>query len=157
MESLFKKGLRRCWKCKQIKELNQFVKSNRRKDWGGYGYICLDCEKIFARERKHTWIKKHENDIGYFLSIKYALYKNSAKERNYNFNLTKEQFETFWQKPCYYCGSEIKTIGIDRIDNKIGYEIGNCVPCCGWCNKMKLTKSKEEFINHCNKIVNFNK
>lgn len=62
----------------------------------------------------------------------------------------------FWNKPCHYCGEEIVGIGIDRVNNKIGYQVDNIVPCCAWCNKMKLVATKEDFINHCKKIVEFN-
>jgi len=31
----------------------------------------------------------------------------------------------------------IKTIGIDRVLNNVGYEKGNVVPCCKDCNKFK--------------------
>ena len=58
----------------------------------------------------------------------------------------------FGKKPCYYCGSEIETVGIDRVDNKIGYEFDNCVPCCGLCNKMKNSYNSKKFVEHCKKI-----
>ena len=41
---------------------------------------------------------------------------------------------------CYLCGKEsddFHTNGIDRIDNNIGYEKNNVLPCCGDCNYMK--------------------
>jgi hypothetical protein len=37
---------------------------------------------------------------------------------------------------------------IDRIDSGLGYEIGNIVPCCKWCNIAKADKSVEEFKGH---------
>jgi hypothetical protein len=61
--------------------------------------------------------------------------------------MTREQWETFWQKPCSYCKSPIKTIGIDRIDNSQGYSIENCVPCCMVCNRAKGILSLEDFKN----------
>lgn len=75
-------------------------------------------------------------------------------KRGYSFSLTLEQFKSFWGKPCYYCGGEIEGIGIDRIDNTMGYEINNCVPCCIDCNKMKMTQTLNEFINRCKVIAN---
>ena len=37
---------------------------------------------------------------------------------------------------CYYCNLELNEtgIGLDRLDNKNGYNIDNVVPCCGPCN-----------------------
>jgi uncharacterized protein with PIN domain len=69
---------------------------------------------------------------------KFYMYKYKAAERNIEFNLTSEEFNSFWQQPCNYCNREIDTIGIDRVNNTVGYVMDNCVSCCSVCNKMKL-------------------
>ncbi len=79
-------------------------------------------------------------------------YVRSAKKRNFSWNITKEEFESFWGKPCNYCGCEISTIGLDRIDSSKGYEITNLISCCTQCNIIKLDYSYEEFIIKINKI-----
>jgi hypothetical protein len=84
---------------------------------------------------------------------RYAAYKATAKERCLPFNISLQEFKTFWQKPCHYCGSDIETIGIDRIDNNIGYEISNLRSCCSWCNTMKLDHPEEAFLKHICKIL----
>lgn len=84
---------------------------------------------------------------------KFDTYKNMARSRGYSFTLTVVEFMSFWQKPCSYCGDAILTIGIDRLVNSAGYEIGNCVSCCETCNKMKRMQTKEEFIQRCNRIA----
>jgi hypothetical protein len=94
-------------------------------------------------------------------------YKNAAKRRNRSFNLSFSDFLSFTQTPCYYCGIDPSTIqkaegnngdfiynGIDRVDNSIGYEINNCVPCCTICNQAKHILSQEDFINWVKKIYN---
>ena len=72
---------------------------------------------------------------------------------------------------CYYCdgigdskfgdynyNNEILTYtGIDRKDNNKGYIIDNCVSCCKRCNFMKHTLTKFEFIEHINKIYEYQK
>jgi len=85
---------------------------------------------------------------------RYNVYFHGAKQRNIIFNLSFNQFLTFWNKPCSYCNSEIKGVGIDRVDNNIGYEINNCVPCCEICNRMKLKLSLSDFLSHIQKIIN---
>lgn len=82
----------------------------------------------------------------------FCRYRSSAKERKISFNLEYEDFITFWQSPCSYCGSTIDLIGLDRIDNNKGYQIGNITPCCTNCNNLKRTMSKEEFLIHAQKI-----
>lgn len=78
--------------------------------------------------------------------------KRSARERGYEWALTKEQVKEITQRPCFYCGAEpyqeikdgyngfnggLKYNGIDRVDNSRGYMIDNVVPCCGMCNYAK--------------------
>lgn len=77
---------------------------------------------------------------------KYMKYKQKAKERNIDFELSKEAFLLYWQQPCYYCGAEIATIGLDRIINSKGYAVNNIVPSCPWCNRMKMDHDHDEFL-----------
>lgn len=76
----------------------------------------------------------------------------------FSWELTDEQFYNLVIKDCYYCGEKHKQYnGIDRIDSQKGYTADNCVPCCQWCNTMKLDHSKEDFINHITTIYNYTK
>lgn len=85
---------------------------------------------------------------------KYLAYRRGAKNRRITFKLSEDEFKLYWKKPCYYCNSSIKTIGLDRIDCTKGYFIGNIRSCCKWCNYMKSNKSEKEFLDHCFKIIN---
>ena len=85
--------------------------------------------------------------------FKFKDYQNIAKFGKRKWNLTFKEFMNFWQKPCYYCGSKIKNIGLDRIDSKKGYEKDNLIPCCWICNRMKHTLGQKEFLNQCLKII----
>lgn len=100
-------------------------------------------------------------------NVLYLGYKNAAKSRNYSFLLSKEEFKIISSKNCYYCNSVPKPIsnkkavngqyvgnGIDRVDNKIGYELNNCVACCKQCNIAKATMTKIEFLNLIKNIFN---
>jgi hypothetical protein len=84
---------------------------------------------------------------------RYNVYRLCAKQRNIKFNLSPDEFKTFWNNRCYYCHDKIDGIGIDRVNNNIGYETDNCVPCCETCNRMKLTMTKEKFIEMCTKVA----
>lgn len=50
---------------------------------------------------------------------------------------------------CFYCDKPAnwpdKRNGIDRVNNNIGYEINNCVPCCFECNAAKNNLTMDEF------------
>jgi hypothetical protein len=71
--------------------------------------------------------------------------------------MTYEEFLTFTKlATCYYCGRNLvwrthqnRHWNLDRIDIKT-----NCVPCCSLCNRMKSNMIQNEFISHCQKIVN---
>lgn len=94
-------------------------------------------------------------------------YKKIAKDRNHNWDLTEKEAHKLFIGNCYYCDCVPKQLqymskkfngqllynGIDRIDNKKGYEKNNTVSCCGICNWMKRDLSKSKFIIHVNKIV----
>lgn len=84
-------------------------------------------------------------------------YKSNAKVRNISWELTDSEFLELVTKSCVYCGHTQEYNGIDRIDPNKGYTINNCVPCCGWCNTMKLNHSLEEFLQHITNIYNFQK
>jgi len=82
----------------------------------------------------------------------YTTYKSNSKRINRPFKLSLKDFKKFWGKPCFYCGDEIKTIGIDRIDNKKGYIQGNLRSCCHICNSMKSSLTQKQFYEQIKKI-----
>jgi len=81
-------------------------------------------------------------------------YIKGAKSRDLEWSITKEEFISFWGRDCHYCGSEIPTVGLDRIDSSIGYVMDNILPCCTTCNRMKNSHSTNYFIEHIKKIAN---
>lgn len=83
---------------------------------------------------------------------RYQQYAAGAVKRQKEFTLTLVEFLSFWQKPCHYCGVPIKTIGLDRVDNSLGYSLGNVVACCFTCNTMKMSLPLEVFLEHVDSI-----
>lgn len=102
-----------------------------------------------AKRYRIKWLEKQRNDPAYIFRI----YKRNAALRELQFDVTFDQFVTFWNRPCYYCGTFINTIGIDRKNNSLGYILSNLVPCCRLCNRLKMAMDINDFINHCKKIV----
>lgn len=82
-----------------------------------------------------------------------ALKRNCKYKGKRSVDITFEEFMTFWQKECYYCGLDVETIGLDRFNNKLGYTMGNIVSCCHICNYMKHTQSVKNFIERCHLIA----
>lgn len=96
-----------------------------------------------------------------------TIYKRHAKNRNYVWELNKEEFYKLTKSNCYYCKSEPHQLtgskrcngkylynGVDRLNNEPFYRKDNTVSCCGKCNRMKSDIKYEDFINHLTKIVN---
>lgn len=100
----------------------------------------------------------------------YKTYRFHAKQRGYEFEISKDDFQLITSQNCYYCdaapsnkgnhhkkeGEEFIYNGIDRFDNKIGYHLSNCVACCRICNLLKNDLSFDEFISHIHKILKHN-
>lgn len=129
---------RSCTKCQRVFMLLEFPKGKR---------ACQECY-LSGRAHARASSKYQKTQNG-----KYAQYKSSAKQRDIDFLLSKDEFISFWQKPCFYCLSQIETVGIDRIDNTKPYQIGNTTPCCAKCNLMKLDMDRQEWFEHMRKIL----
>jgi hypothetical protein len=87
---------------------------------------------------------------------RYSGYKYSAAKKNLPFELSEDDYESIINQPCYYCKLSIHpTRGIDRINNKQGYLIENCVPACAECNYMKSTYHIDIFMDHIRKVAQF--
>jgi len=79
-------------------------------------------------------------------------YKKHAEKLDVEYGLTEDEFEVLTNSHCYYCNESPKN-GIDRVDPIRGYTLDNCVPCCKICNYMKRNLTKEQFLNHVEKVV----
>jgi len=160
--------MKNCSHCRKEKPLYDFHKDKSSRD--GFSHRCKDCsirqqkQENIQESRKRSYKKnileyrRRTKEWEQTIRGKFHKYKQGAKIRNMVFELTLEQFSTFWKKPCDYCGSDINTIGLDRVDNERGYTMNNIVSCCETCNWMKLDLDTNTFIEHCKKITqNFNK
>lgn len=119
-------------------------------------------KKSNAEYQKQYRIKNKDKLDEYKKSphVRYGVYKRNAKHRNWQFNLSEDDFIEISAQPCIYCGEYSDTYnnepfnGIDRIDSSIGYEKDNCVPCCATCNRMKMDLKVDDWINKMIQIVN---
>ncbi len=176
--------MKTCTKCEKEKEPSEFYKDKGKKD--GLKSWCKEChlEDSRKRESKYNETRKkyrnehkedyRDNKKKYYQENREKVlesnkqwsqtfngrlfsYKRGAEQRGIDWLLTENEFESFWKKPCSYCGDDIETIGIDRIDSSRGYELKNCKPCCSDCNRMKMDLSEKDFLSLIKKINNYMK
>lgn len=135
-----KENLRWCWACCSWIQIDLFAVYPL-KDRGKISSECNNCINI--RSVNRNLLPK----------TRYDTYKRNAKYRNLLFNLTMDEFMSFWQLSCTYCDEIIETIGLDRIDNTQGYFKKNCIPCCAACNIMRNNQTQSEFIKRVKRIT----
>ena len=147
------KGTRtaQCKSCTRERQ-NQNRNEEVRRVWYANNKVKMELYAKDYRAKNKEKLKQERERYRGTLNGRYSEYKGSAKSRDIKFDLTKEGFSSFWRKPCTYCGDEIETIGLDRIDPEGAYSKNNLVACCGTCNVMKMDKTFEEFRNHIIKI-----
>lgn len=126
------------------------------------------------REENHEAFKAHNNEVHrqwknenheyirnwYKTSVNSRLdaIKRSAITRNKPWNITDEKAKELMTSPCHYCGLidlGVRVNGIDRVNNDIGYEDGNVVPCCKLCNYFKKNYTVEQFLGHAKRITEY--
>lgn len=165
---------------KETKHKNTIIEKNEELEKKGTKEkLCVSCEKLFIPflTRYNYLSKKCERCNAYMLSqdakrpergrnfknetynnldCYYKSYIKSAKKRSYSFQLTLEDFKSIVVKSCHYCNyyKEKETNGIDRVNNDIGYNKDNCVPCCEICNKMKRYYHPLFFVQMCKIFTN---
>jgi hypothetical protein len=114
---------------------------------------------------KNNQFKKTDSDLA-IRNIKYNHYRYSAKSRNLDWNLDKEQFYKLIYGDCHYCGhppmNEVNknnhmmlVNGVDRVNSKGGYNKENVVSCCRICNFAKGSLSCDEFEEWIKRLVKF--
>lgn len=123
-----------------------------------------------SKYEKQVNLMKEDPERGPIYSI-YCDYKIKAKKRKYTFNINPFIFRILVKSNCYYCGEKPMNIrkvgragartvvinGLDRVDNSIGYEESNVVPCCTICNQAKHTMPKNVFLQWVDKVYKFQK
>jgi len=117
---------------------------------------CLHC-RTQNKMQDEKRDKEHVNKLTRTnVNRAFYAYQRSAKLRNIEFHLTRDQFDSIITTPCNYCGiidEEKGFNGIDRIDSDAHYTINNCVSACKFCNYLKHTVKLDTFLQRIEHIL----
>ncbi len=86
---------------------------------------------------------------------KLKIYKYESVVKNIPWLIDDNKAIELMQQECFYCGDKEngQLNGIDRMDNRKGYEISNVCGCCKMCNFMKKVTHWIVFIKRCYHIT----
>lgn len=149
------------------------------------GYIHWECRCVCGNIRiisSHDLVSNHSKSCGCLnkeindssITKIFGNYKRNAEKRNLEFNINFDQFKNIINKNCFYCNieplqktgfirkkinpnSKLLYNGIDRVNNSMGYNIDNIVPCCRNCNFSKYKDDKIEFLSWIKRIYEYQK
>jgi hypothetical protein len=114
-----------------------------------------------ARARCHRWAAANpeKSKARYHarqrsIDGQYSSMLSSAKERDLEVSITKEEFSIMRNSPCFYCNGALPETGsgLDRVNNSNGYTKDNCRPCCTDCNLAKRQMSETQFKDWLHRI-----
>jgi len=100
----------------------------------GRGRVCMLCKRKKPRQM-------------------FSILRSKARYRGLSWGLSYKDLMGFWGRSCFYCETEIETVGLDRLDSSEGYKRDNLVPCCGACNRGKGDQSREDFLDRCRRVA----
>jgi len=142
---------RSCIKCS--KDFEPFITHH-----GKESVKCKDCSvKQSTQDAKRVdRIRNYKTERLNNLKSSYKAHTKESLTRGHgDSHLSFDEFTGLVTGSCYYCThrDENETIGIDRINNDIGYTKENCVPACWTCNKMKHFYHPSFFVDKCKILI----
>lgn len=150
-------GKKKCYKCKEIKLVEEFSKN--RSTFDGYQKCCKECFSDYDSV-KRGYKKKSSNlktELIIYLRNKTSFLERKSKQKNLAFDLTKDVLFELYQKQlgkCYYTNLPIKhnigchqydSISVERLDPNIGYIKTNIVLASFAINSFKGMMTETEF------------
>lgn len=147
------------WLCRCICGKEKLVRGYSLKRGDTQSCGCLPKNRNVGFDRKYPTAEEAS------WAYNYSQYASNAKIRGIPFSLSFEQYKEICSKGCVYCDeppetrpaqrgrSSICASGIDRVNNNLGYDITNVVPCCTWCNRTKSNFDVKDFIKRCERVI----
>lgn len=131
-----------CFKCKIEKPLTiEFFHrgiSNGKYAKQRFKTECKECRKGTHKKNYADWLTRTKASPILTAKALCKTYLYIDKKEGREFDLTPEWIvENVLFSECVYCGTK-NSLGVERINNKIGHIISNCAPCCKLCNITRM-------------------
>lgn len=161
--------MRRCLDCKIDKSESDFPKNGGRKNLHPY---CLPCHnarsrKYYRNNREEILSRRDRPEL--CMAQKERRRKEPMKHRIFHWNaylgtnLTMDIVKEILEKQgwrCVFCGDPLMIDGKIELDHKIPRsrggskgELSNLQFLCWTCNQTKDRLTPDEYVNHCNKVL----
>lgn len=156
-----------CYKCLNYKLLDNFDNNNENFYRDKKDRRCKDCKREQYNKRKNQ--NRGKKDLNRILLERFLGLKERSKSKNLEVSITIEDLRNLWILQNGKCalsginmtyifnkGRTFTNVSIDRVDSKKGYTKDNIQLVCMVVNQMKSDLSKEELINFCKNIIEYN-
>lgn len=133
---------KQCTGCAEWKDSPEFSVDASSSD--GFSRRCRGCMKIAWKKnyaRNGGRIRNKRRMDSRTCATRFYMLKRVARRRGLSCTLTYDEYRVFASRSCHYCGGALgkseSGSGLDRVDNKRGYDADNVLPCCGVCNRVR--------------------
>jgi len=153
-------AVKKAWEAANPEKVEQKTKKCRAKraakDIDGYLQHNANVMKNW-RDRNPEKMEEANKKRRESLEAHYKIYKRSARLKKLEFTYSEEEFKTLVEMPCYYCDTmeEKGFVGIDRMNQSVGYIQSNGVSCCTMCNWLKGSLDSATFIKRTQHMHSF--
>lgn len=136
---------KKCIKCGKKKPYEMFGQNKKSID--GRRSECKKCKASYQALRREQFKNKHgcteiqlsyKNEREKFLLRSYKNYdkKKGFFTHNADYHDILSLTKFLINSVCHYCGSA-DNLGLDRINNSLGHQKHNVIPCCSECNRVR--------------------
>ena len=127
-----------CVRCTHEKSINDFGINQSHAD--GHRNACKDCYNEVTQVYERSIVGKAKRQAKSSTpQSRFNRALHHARRENHEWSLSLDEYSVLIAKSCEYCGFELPKfgVGLDRVDNTLGYRAANVVPCCTECNTAK--------------------
>jgi hypothetical protein len=110
-------------------------------------------KSYYAENREYALL--HQRAYNKTIPGRISNIKGGAKRRGMEMMLLDKEIAALIAAPCRYCQFGDELIGIDRVNNNVGYCVDNSVPCCDTCNRMKSDTPVEKWFAQMERVLRY--